>query len=193
SVVASGEAITVDQALELMVTVSETAPALALLDRLGYAGLVPGLRALGLEHTSVDRDSTVTARDMLRFFEALARLEGPAADASREMLLRLLRQRINDRIPSRLAADTPIAHKTGNLPGVMHDAGLIYTVAGPVAIVLLAQDVVDDDGVRVGMARLASRVDAYARGGGFRAAPAPPPPRDPQPDPPPQPPPAPPP
>jgi beta-lactamase class A len=175
SVVGGGETITVDEALDLIITVSETAPALALLDRLGYAGLGPGLRALGLEHTTVDRDSTVTARDMLRFFEALARLEAVDADASREMLSRLLRQRVNDRIPSRLPAGTPVAHKTGNLPGVMHDVGLIYTPAGPVAVVLLAQDVVDDGAVRGGMARLARGLDAYARDGGFELPAGPPP------------------
>jgi len=170
SVLSPGQAVTVDDALELMITVSETAPALALLDRLGYAGLVPGLRELGLEHTIVDHDSTVTARDMLRYFEALARLEAVDAESSREMLLRLLRQRVNDRLPSRLPAGRMVAHKTGNLPGVMHDVGLIYTPAGPVAVALLAQDVVDEGEVRAGMARLARSLDAYARDGGFGAA-----------------------
>jgi hypothetical protein len=90
------------------------------------------------------------------------------------MLLRLLRQRVNDRIPSRLPPDARVAHKTGNLPGVMHDAGLIYTPAGPIAVVLLAGDVVDDEAVRGGMARLARRLDGYARAGGFGRPTAPP-------------------
>src|SRR5207302_11238391 len=64
--------------------------------------------------------------------------------------------------------------KTGNLPGVINDAGLIYTPAGPIAVVLLAQDVEDDEAVRSGMARLSAALFAYASGGGFGPVVAPP-------------------
>ncbi len=38
----------------------------------------------------------------------------------------LLKQQLNDRLPSFLPAGTPIAHKTGTFSGVRNDCGIIY-------------------------------------------------------------------
>ncbi len=35
-------------------------------------------------------------------------------------------QRINNRLPAGLPAGTSIAHKTGDLDGYVHDAGIVY-------------------------------------------------------------------
>ncbi len=35
-------------------------------------------------------------------------------------------QRVNNRLPQGLPAGTVIAHKTGDLDGVVHDAGIVY-------------------------------------------------------------------
>jgi beta-lactamase class A len=56
------------------------------------------------------------------------------------MLARLERQRINDRIPAGLPKTAVVAHKTGNLPGLIHDAGIIFTPAGPRVVVVTTSD-----------------------------------------------------
>ena len=43
-----------------------------------------------------------------------------------EMVRLLSRQRINDRLPRLLPPGTIVAHKTGNLAGVVNDVGIIY-------------------------------------------------------------------
>ena len=57
--------------------------------------------------------------------------EGQAVDreACDAMLDILLKQQLNDRLPRFLPPGTPCAHKTGTLPGLRNDSGIIY--AGP--------------------------------------------------------------
>src|SRR5205823_5539827 len=106
-----------------------------LTDRVGALNINRDMQALGLRHTRVVLDDLSTSPgDMLAFFEMLARGQGVAPDASAEMVHLLARQRVNDRIPRLLPASAVVAHKTGNLPGVVNDAGIVY--AGDVAFVI---------------------------------------------------------
>ena len=50
---------------------------------------------------------------------------------------------INDRIPALLPQGTQVIHKTGNLDGVLHDAGIVQTANGPVIAVTMAQAATD--------------------------------------------------
>lgn len=90
------------------------------------------------------RPDVTTPRDVAAFFALL--LGGGVVDRLRsEQMLRLLgRQTVNDRFPALLPAGTDLAHKTGNLPGVVHDAGVLAAPAGPVVLVALAQDLPDE-------------------------------------------------
>lgn len=105
-----------------------------------------------------------TPRDIARFYGLL--LDGEVVDrsVSTRMLHMLRRQQVNDRFPALLPKGTVVAHKTGNLPGVVHDAGVIYTPAGPVVLVVLAQDVPDECRASIVQRRIAALV--YAAHGG---------------------------
>ena len=61
------------------------------------------------------------------------------------MLARLERQQINDRLPAQLPSDVVIAHKTGNLTGLAHDAGIIFTKTGPRVVVAMTWNALDED------------------------------------------------
>ncbi len=61
--------------------------------------------------------------------ELLARIwRGEAVNraACDAMLAILLKQQLNDRLPRYLPPGTPCAHKTGTLPGIRNDSGIIY-------------------------------------------------------------------
>ncbi len=55
------------------------------------------------------------------------------------MLEILKRQRINDRIPKYLPDDLEVAHKTGELDGFKHDAGIVYTPKGDYLFIALSK------------------------------------------------------
>jgi beta-lactamase class A len=98
--------------------------------------------------------SVTTPRDMARLFEALLDGEVISPSVSEAVLDVLREQAIVDRIPALLPADTVVAHKTGNLEGVVHDAGIIWTPDGPVILVAMIEDETDDDAANAVIRRL---------------------------------------
>ena len=139
----AGTVLTIDDALEQMITYSDNGSALALLRVYGAPATNAKLAAAGIKGFRVaetpDEDYMVTARALTMYFDLLAtrRLLSPAA--SDRMLARLQRQTINDRLPRDLPAGVPVAHKTGDLVGFIHDAGVIQAADGPrIAVVLTA-------------------------------------------------------
>jgi beta-lactamase class A len=113
-------------------------------DRDDPAGASDRATRFVLDSASAGWVNVTTPREMARFFSLL--LEGKVVNrrVSARMLQTLLRQEVDDRFPARLPKRTAIAHKTGNLPGVVHDAGVIYAPDGPVVLVALAEDVPDE-------------------------------------------------
>ena len=162
-----GRKITVAEALDFMITRSSNAAAHLLLKRVGPANVNALMSELGLKNTLLlDRPfgnvqgnakNQTTPRDIARFFSLL--LHGKVVDVeSSEAIIRLLlRQKIDDRLPAELPSGVLVAHKTGNLVGAAHDAGIIYTPAGPLIVVGMSQDYESETEAYAMIARL-SRV-----------------------------------
>ncbi|HZC31000.1 MAG TPA: serine hydrolase [Gaiellaceae bacterium] len=156
-----GTVLTLDQALEQMITVSDNGPAIHLWRILGPDKINSFLVASGISgfHIRLDEteDNTATARSLGTFFTLLAERKLVSPAASDRMLARLERQQINDRIPVQLPPGTVVAHKTGNLIGLVHDAGIVYTPRGPRVVVVMTWD--SDEGAVDGfIARLTQAV-----------------------------------
>ena len=141
SIYEAGAATSLDAALEAMITVSDNGAALALWHRLGGDAMEASLARAGLGdlHVTLDAngDTLATPRAIGTFFRLIARRQLVSPAASDRMLARLERQKINDRLPAALPAGVVVAHKTGNLGGVTHDAGIIVTLAGPRIVVVM--------------------------------------------------------
>jgi beta-lactamase class A len=136
-----GTVLTIDQALEEMITYSDNGAALALVRVYGAHATNATIAAAGITGFRIaendDEDHVVTARALGTFFDRLATRRLISAAASERMLTRLERQTINDRLPRDLPQDVAVAHKTGDLVGLVHDAGIIGTRSGPrIAVVL---------------------------------------------------------
>ena len=149
----AGTVMTVDEALEAMITISDNGTALALWHSLGPDNINSTLRALGLAdfHIANDDndDNTATARVIGQYFTLLAQRKLVSAAASDRMLARLERQQVNDRLPAELPAGTVVAHKTGNLGFATHDAGIVYTPAGPRIVVGLTANTDEEEAVHL--------------------------------------------
>ena len=159
----SGTVLTIDEALEVMITVSDNGAALALLHDFTPAAIDKTLAAAGLGafHVALDdsQDNVATPRVIAQYFTLLARRQLVSPAASDRMLARLERQRIKDRLPAQLPPNVVVAHKTGNLAGVTHDAGIIYTAFGPRVVVGMTWDAGEDDATQL-LASLGSLVYA---------------------------------
>jgi beta-lactamase class A len=157
-----GSVLSIQDALERMITRSDNSTANLLLDRVGVANVNATMRALGLEATRIAREQlTTSAYDMLRLLERIARGQGPSAASSAAMLQLLLAQRVNDRLPAQLPPGTPVAHKTGNLPEIAHDVGIVYSPGATFVIALLAAEAPEVGAVTQAEAALARAVYDY--------------------------------
>lgn len=163
----TGDELTVQQLLQAMIDQSSNAAAYALADRAGWEQVNDTMATLGFDHTRLPvgawqaqmtdwrhDDASTSAGDMLAFFDQLSRRQLISPAASDQMLQLLLNQHINDRIPADLPAGTKVAHKTGNLEGIVNDAGIVYAPNTTFVVVMLSQDA-DDGNVTTAEAQLA--------------------------------------
>jgi beta-lactamase class A len=146
-----GTELTLNEALEAMITISDNGTAVALWHLLGGENIDATLTKLGMPdfHVAYDdsEDNVATPRAIGTFFTLLAKRQLISPAASDRMLARLGRQEINDRLPAALPDEVVVAHKTGNLPGLMHDAGIIYTPSGPRVVVAMTWDSYEEEAV----------------------------------------------
>jgi beta-lactamase class A len=83
--------------------------------------------------------NVTTADDMALLFQLLLEGSVVSSEASAEMLELLDQQQVNYLLPAGLPEDVVVAHKTGTLPGLIHDCGVIYTSSGPVVVAVLIE------------------------------------------------------
>ncbi len=167
---ASGTRLSFRDAVERMITLSDNSCARALLRLLDAHSVNDTAAKLGLGDTRINTAlppdeqtadfNTTSVRDMERLFAGLVLGRVVSPRASEEMLAVLGRQQINDRLPAGLPEGTFIAHKTGNLDGIAHDAGVVMTPLGPRIVVLLTENYADYADVTALAAAVAQ--DAYA-------------------------------
>jgi beta-lactamase class A len=145
----AGTVLTIDDALEQMITYSDNGSALALLRVYGAPATNAKLAAAGIKGFHVaensDEDNMVTARALATYFDLLATRQLVSPAASDRMLARLQRQTINDRLPRDLPEGVAVAHKTGDLVGLIHDAGVIQAADGPRIAVVLTEGGADEE------------------------------------------------
>lgn len=98
-----------------------------------YVGTTNLLEAEGKNYTTVEDISSLLYKIASRKI-----VSPPACD---EMLGILCRQKSNWGLPHLLPTDIVVAHKTGSLDFVRHDAGIVYLPSGPYIITVFTQHV----------------------------------------------------
>jgi len=150
-----GKAMTLGALNEAMITVSSNFATNLLIEKLDVEKIratvtrldAGGMKVLrGVEDSKAFEkglNNETTARALLVLFEKIGRGEAVSAAADREMIAVLKRQKFNDALPAGVPAGTPVAHKTGNITRIRHDAGIVYGPR-PYVIVVLVRGIQDD-------------------------------------------------
>jgi beta-lactamase class A len=166
-----GKAMTLRQLCELMITVSSNFAANLLIERVGVANIRSTVSTLGADGMEVLRgvedqkafdkglNNSTTARALLVLFEALAKGRAVSKKADAAMTAILKRQMFKDGIPAGLPANTEVAHKTGNITRIHHDAGIVYTKR-PYVLVVLVRGIQDQKESGALIARISKAVFA---------------------------------
>lgn len=134
-----GVTLSVKSALQQMITISHNYAALLLSSKVKLANVKAYLESKQLTASKIGSPPKTTAADTLKFFEKLYRGELADKESTAKMIDLLKKQRLNKKLPRHLPSGTVIAHKTGELGRVSHDAGIVYTDKGEYIIVVLTE------------------------------------------------------
>jgi beta-lactamase class A len=148
------QTLTLRQLCQSMIRSSSNLATNLLMERLGISNIRAQVHALGADGMEVIRgvedskafmkglNNTTTAIALLKLLEALA--EGTAVDkASSQAMVEILKgQEHNEAIPAGLPPGTPVAHKTGEVTKIHHDAAIVYAPR-PFILVLLVRGIED--------------------------------------------------
>ena len=166
---ALGKTMTLRQLCDAMITVSSNFATNLLIDRLGVENIRGTVTRLGADGMQVLRgvedqkafdkglNNSTTARGLMVVFEKIAAGTAVSSEADREMVEILKRQKFNDAIPSGLPKAIPVAHKTGNITRIHHDAGIVYA-RRPYVVVLLVRGIQSQKESGALMARLSKLI-----------------------------------
>lgn len=152
---AIGTTMTLGQLCEAMITVSSNFAANLLIERLGVQNIRATVTKLGAGGMNVLRgveddkayangmNNTTTARGLFTLLQAIARGHAVSPKGDAEMVSILKRQSFNNAIPAGLPPGTPVAHKTGNITKIHHDAAIVYGPR-PYVLVVLVRGIEDE-------------------------------------------------
>ncbi len=156
-----GSRVTVGELNERMITRSSNLATNALIELVGAANANATAHALGARDIRVLRgvednkafqaglNNTTTARDLAVLLEAIESGRAASRASCDSMRAILLRQEFNDGIPAGLPPGTRVAHKTGWITGVLHDAAIVYPPnRKPYVLVTLTRAIPDESVAR---------------------------------------------
>lgn len=188
---AIGSARPLEELIRRMIVRSSNLATNLLIEKIGPSRASDVLRPLGAYRMRVLRgvedqkafnaglNNTATAKDLEIALTALAGGEAFSASSTEKMLDILKAQEFNEKIPAYLPKGTVIAHKTGDITGIHHDAAIVYPAGeDPYVLVILTSGYQNEKEANQVIAEI-SRVVWQARGltpesaGGAPALPGP--------------------
>jgi beta-lactamase class A len=143
-----GKTMTLEDLNRQMITVSSNFATNLLIDRLGVKNVQATVESMGAYGLKVRRGvedqkafdlgiiNETTARGLFVLLNAIARGTAVSKDASEKMVEVLAGQKFNDGIPAGLPPGTKVAHKTGTITRVHHDAAIVYGEKPCVLVIL---------------------------------------------------------
>jgi len=152
-----GHRVPVRELIERMIVRSSNLATNAVIALADPARVTATARALGAARIRVLRgvedakayerglNNTTTAADLAALLAALATDRAASPTSCAAMRDILLRQEFNDAIPAGLPAGTSVAHKTGQITAVLHDAAIVYPPDDdPYVLVVLTSGIPDE-------------------------------------------------
>jgi beta-lactamase class A len=173
-----GERVPIRELLDRMIVRSSNLATNALIAIVGAERANATAHALGASRIKVLRgvedqkafdaglSNSTTSRDLAALMSAIEQNRAASKSSCDAMRAILLRQEFNDEIPAGLPPGTPVAHKTGSITGVLHDAAIVYPKGRrPYVLVVLTRGIPDEKIARALIADLSRIVYGDIMGG----------------------------
>jgi beta-lactamase class A len=108
-------------------------------------------------------NNTATARDLATLLRALESGRAASPPATSEMRDVLMAQEFNEKIPAGLPRGIRVAHKTGDITAIAHDAAIVYPAGrAPYILVVLTKGIEPEARADSLIAGISSDIYAYA-------------------------------
>lgn len=165
---AEGQTRTLSELCELMITVSSNLATNLIIEKLGVESIRATVHSLNADGMHVLRgvedqkafekglNNTTSAHALQILLASIADNTAAGPDASQQMLAILERQKFNEGIPAGLPPGTKVAHKTGEITKIHHDAAIVYAPR-PFVLVILVRglpDIKDSSALMADITRL---------------------------------------
>lgn len=157
-----------------MITVSSNLATNVLIEIVEAKKVTQTMRSLGADNIEVLRgvedqkaydlglSNSTTANDLLAIMKAIANGEAGSKEDCDAMIAILKDQKWNDMIPKYLPETVEVAHKTGSITGVHHDAAIVYLPdGGQYVLVLLSKNLSDFDAGTDQLAQISKTIYDY--------------------------------
>jgi beta-lactamase class A len=151
-----GETETIRELMRLMIVMSSNLATNILIERVGAENVMKLMRQLGANHIQVLRgvedtkaferkmNNTTTARDLMMIMRHIVQHRAVSAKASEEMIQVMLTQHFNEGIPAGIGKGATVAHKTGSITRINHDAAIVFPPnRKPYVLVVLTRGLAD--------------------------------------------------
>jgi len=148
------EKMTIQDLVYQMITVSCNFATNLLIDLVGAENVTTTMRSIGAENIQVLRgvedlkayraglNNMTNAYDMYLIMKMIALKQVVSPEACNEMIGILADQRYKDKIPRYLPSTVRVAHKTGWITGIDHDAAIVYlTPDHPYILIVLTRGI----------------------------------------------------
>jgi beta-lactamase class A len=175
---AIGRMLTVHELAEHMIVTSSNLATNLLLDLVGVEAARASLTRLHLSGIDLQRgvedeaaweagiNNRVTAAGLCNAMRLIEEGQAISPEASKAMLDILHQQRFRSGIPAGLPEDARVAHKTGEISTVAHDAGIVYLDGRDAyVVVILTEWEPEVNGRQETIARISRAVYEYMTGG----------------------------
>jgi beta-lactamase class A len=152
-----GQRETIRNLINLMITMSSNLATNILIERVTPWRVMELMRQIGAANIRVLRgvedskayerglNNMTTARDLMIILRRMAARRAVSREASDQMMRVLLDQRFNEGIPAGLPPSAQVAHKTGSITGINHDAAIIRLPnRKPYVLVVLTRGIEDE-------------------------------------------------
>jgi beta-lactamase class A len=146
---ALGQPRTLEELIRRMITRSSNLATNLLIEKIGASTVMDLMRRIGAYDIQILRgvedekayeagmNNATTAWDLLLALQAITDGQTFSKTGSDRMVEILKAQEFNEKIPAGLPAGTPVAHKTGDITGVHHDAAIVYPPGEPPYILVV--------------------------------------------------------
>jgi beta-lactamase class A len=151
---AEGQTRTLGELCDLMITVSSNLATNLIIAKLGVENIRATVHSLNADGMHVLRgvedskafekglNNSTTARGLEALLTSIANNTAAGAPASQQMIAILEGQKFNEGIPAGLPPGTKVAHKTGEITNIHHDAAIVYAPR-PFVLVILVRGLAD--------------------------------------------------